>query len=342
MTTLTSETTQQVHMHDVVLYQGDNLHVLKHWISSESVDLVYMDPPFNSGRRRVAEAGLGGPIREFNDNFDSIETYVDWMRPRLSECVRALKPGGAFFLHCDWRSSHYLRVELDRLLGYGNLVNEIVWRRHTSHNDSSQGTRHFGRNADVILFYGKGARTLWNPVFRPYTAEYIERVYRHVEPETGRRYALSDLSGPGGAANGNPVFAFMGHTRAWRYSREAMQQLQRRGQIVRTRITGVPRRKRYLDEMPGLPVQAIWDDLPCLSPQEREHYPTQKPVALLDRIIRSSTKAGDRFLDPFCGSGTSIVAAVALKRYAIGIDDSSEAIAITQRRVSETTAQSAD
>ena len=334
MTTKILDSTPKVlHFPDVTLYQGDNLSVLENRIPSESVDLVYMDPPFNSGQVRTSEVGLGGPVRRFDDSFDSIEAYISWIRPRLIESVRVLKSGGTFFLHCDWRSSHYLRVELDRLLGYKNFVNEIVWQRHTSHNDSGQGTRHFGRNADVILFYGKGERRVWNQVFRPYSEEYVKRAYRHVEAESGRRYALSDLSGPGGAANGNPVFSFMGFTRAWRYSRETMQELKANGQIVKTQPLGLPRRKRYLDEMQGIAVQAAWSDIPCLPAGEREFYPTQKPLSLLDRIIRSSTDETDVVLDPFCGSGTSLLAAMNLNRRAIGIDYSADAIMVARRRL---------
>ncbi|TAJ17209.1 MAG: site-specific DNA-methyltransferase, partial [Dehalococcoidia bacterium] len=227
---------------NATLYYGDNLEILAREIGDASVDLVYLDPPFNSSQERVVEVGLRGERRSFEDRFESIDSYVEWMRPRLEECVRVLRPGGTLFLHCDWRASHYLKVELDKLLGYQNFVNEIVWKRHTSHNDSRQGTKHFGRNVDAILFYGKGERTVWNPVFRPYPNDYVERVYQHIEPETGRRYALSDLSGPGGSANGNPVFAFMGVTRAWRYSKRTMQELRRSGRIVQTRVRGVPRR----------------------------------------------------------------------------------------------------
>ena len=337
MTTKTlSVSPTAMHFDDATLYQGDNLDVLEKYIPNESANLVYIDPPFNSGERRISEVGLSGPLREFEDSFSSIDAYLDWMRPRLIECIRALRSGGALFLHCDWRSSHYLRVELDRLLGYDNFVNEIAWQRHTSHNDFGQGSRHFGRNLDVILFYGKGERKVWNQVFRPYSEDYARRVYQHIEAETGRRYALSDLSGPGGAVNGNPVYSFMGFTRAWRYSQETMLELQRDGQIVRTQSTGMPRRKRYLDQMQGIAVQALWDDISCLPSRERESYPTQKPLALLERIIRSSTDEEDLILDPFCGSGTSIVAALNLKRRAIGIDYSADAIALASQRLETT------
>ena len=333
MTNKQTTAESSVTIHGATVYLGDNLQLIPQHIDSESVDLAYLDPPFNSAQKRLCEASVNGPVREYNDNFGSVSAYLEWIRPRLTETVRVLKPGGTLFLHCDWRSSHYLRIELDRLLGYDNFVNEIVWRRHTSHNDWSQGTKHFGRNADVILFYGKGARSVWNPSFRPYPQDYVDRVYGRVEPHTGRRYALSDLSGPGGAINGNPVFTFMGITRAWRHSKSTLAELQRSGLIVQTRADGLPRKKRYLDEMPGVPIQAIWDDVPCLPPNEREHYPTQKPLLLLNRIIQSSTRPGNIVFDPFCGSGTSLVAALLLQRRAIGIDSSEQAFELCKERL---------
>lgn len=318
--------------HGTEVIVGDNLRVLESMPDS-FVDLVYLDPPFNSCRQRVIEVALGGERRHFDDTWESIDAYIDFMRPRLEQAVRVLKQGGALFIHCDWRTSHYIRVETDRLLGYAALVNEIIWRRHSGHNDARQGTRHFGRIADTILFYGKGARAVWQPVVRPYDKEYVARVYKHVEPATGRRYALSDISGPGGSAAGNPVFEFMGVTRAWRYSKERLERLAADGEIVLSREGGVPRRKRYLDEMPGVLVQSVWDDIPCLRGSEVVGYPTQKPVALLKRIIGTSTAPGDLVLDPFCGSGTTLVAAAKLGRRAIGIDTSEVAARVTRERL---------
>lgn len=315
------------------VFVGDNLSVLRSRVRSESIDLIYLDPPFNSAEERVIETTLEGARRSFDDRFSSIESYVEWMRPRLIECERILRPGGALFLHCDWRTSHYLRVELDRLLGYDSLVNEIIWQRHSGHNDSRQGTRHFGRNADTILFYGKGERRTWHPVSVPYDPSYVARTYRYVEEESGRRYALSDLSGPGGSPRGNPVFTFSGVRRAWRYSKTKMEALDDAGRIVVTRRGGVPRMKRYLDEMPGQLVQSVWTDIPCLRGNERVAYPTQKPLALLTRIISSSTDEDAVVLDPFCGSGTTLVAALALGRRAIGVDSSAEAVRIARQRL---------
>lgn len=314
------------------LIVGDNLEVMES-LPDSLADLVYLDPPFNSARQRVVEVELEGERRSFDDTWESIDDYTEFIRPRIEQAVRLLKQGGALFIHCDWRTSHYMRVETDRLLGYDALVNEIIWRRHSGHNDSRQGTRHFGRVADTILFYGKGKRAVWKPAFRPYDDDYVARVYRYSDVSTGRRYALSDISGPGGSVAGNPVFEFMGVTRAWRYSKDRLDRLAAAGEIVVSRAGGVPRRKRYLDEMPGVLVQSVWDDIPCLRGREVVGYPTQKPLALLERIIRTSTNPGDLILDPFCGSGTTLVAAARLGRRSIGIDRSDIASQIAQERL---------
>lgn len=317
------------------VYTGDNVAILRNEIADDAINLVYLDPPFNTSSRRIVVGG-DGERRAFDDRFGSVEDYIDWIRPRLVECVRVLRPGGAVFVHCDWRTSHYLKVILDELIGYENFVNEIVWKRHNAHSDAGQGSRQFGRIADSILFYGKGERAVWHPQRSPYKDEYVERVYRYREEATGRRYALSDLSGPGGEANRNPVFSFLGLRRAWRYSSQTMLDLYDQGRLVITRDGGVPRLKRYLDKMRGRQVQTIWDDIPRLASTERVGYPTQKPLALLERIIACSTNPGDVVLDPFCGSGTTLVAAARLRRRAIGIDNSDVATALTARRLTET------
>ena len=318
------------------IFRGDNLAVME-TMSDSTVDLVYLDPPFNTARDRTVELELGGERRSFTDCWESIEAYLDFLRPRLPEAVRLLRDGGSLFIHCDWRTSHYLRVEADDLLGYESLVNEIIWRRHNGHNDSRQGTRHFGRIADTILFYGKGDRRVWQPTYRPYDPDYVDRTYRYVESRTGRRYALSDLSGPGGTVAGNPVFEFKGVTRAWRHSKERLQELDMVGEIVVSQPGGVPRRKRYLDEMPGYLIQCIWDDIPCPRGNEIVHYPTQKPLALLKRIILATTIPGEIIFDPFCGSGTSLLAAAQLRRQAIGIDASSVAVELSRERIAKWT-----
>jgi len=222
------------------------------------------------------------------------------------------------------------------VFGAPNFRNEIVWKRTSAHNDSRQGSRQFGRVSDTILFYVRSDANTWNQQYVPYDQAYIDRDYRRVDPD-GRRYRISDLSGPGGEAKGNPRYEFMGVTGWWRYSKEKMQQLYEQGRIVQTRPGAVPQYKRYLDEMPGVPVQNIWTDIPVINNRSSEMlgYPTQKPLALLERIVSASSNPGDVVLDPFCGCGTAIDAAQQLGRSWIGIDITHLSIGLIKHRLTD-------
>ena len=343
------------------LFYGDNLNVLRSHVADASVDLVYLDPPFNSNRdynvlfKEQSGADSPAQIKAFGDTWRWANAALDWdnfpelcpnprvqdlmegfvkmlghndvsaylvmMAPRLYHLHRVLKPTGSLYLHCDPTASHYLKLLLDAIFGPKNLKNEIVWRRYGSHNDVGQGSRHFGRVHDTILFYTKGAVATWNQVYMPLRQEYIDETYRMEEPETGRRFMTTPLTGPGGADKGNPVFEWKGHTRAWRYSKETMERLDKEGKLYYS-STGYARQKKYLDESKGIPVQDEWTDIGSLSGAhaERLGYPTQKPLALLERIISASSNPGDVVLDPFCGCGTAVVAAQQLGRAWIGID----------------------
>ena len=344
------------------LYFGDCLDVMREDIPDESVDLIYLDPPFNS--KRLYNAFIGGAQwvafddtwqwHEAIDDFDDVagdvtladtmeglrrilgETpslaYLSYMANRLRECRRVLKSTGSIYLHCDPTMSHYLKVVMDGL--FGRLRNEIVWKRYGAHNDFGQGSRHFGRIHDIVLLYGKDGVPTWNQLFAPLDAQYVSTTYRHIEPETGRQFTTTPLTGPGGAAKGNPSYEWNGHTRWWRYNRDTMVQLEKEGRLHYSR-TGYPRRKLYLDESQGVPVQDIWNDIKSLSGAHKERlgYPTQKPLALLDRIIQSSSNLGDVILDPFCGCGTAIHAAQNLGRQWIGIDICVNACKVIERRL---------
>jgi hypothetical protein len=227
-----------------------------------------------------------------------------------------------------------LKIILDAVFGLRNFRNEITWRRYGAHNDAGQGSRHFGRVHDILLFYTKSDTPTWNQVFTPLDPAYVETTYNHVEPETGRKFTTTPLTGPGGEAKGNPVFEWNGHTRAWRYNRETMERLDRENRLYYSR-TGYVRQKLYLDESKGIPVQDVWENIPSLSGAhaERLGYPTQKPLALLERIIQSSSNPGDIILDPFCGCGTSIAASQKLNRKWIGIDITHLSIALQKYRL---------
>jgi hypothetical protein len=260
------------------------------------------------------------------------------MTVRLVELHRVLKATGSLYLHCDPTASHYLKVILDTVFAPHMFRSEIVWKRSSAHSDTKQGRRLHGHIHDVLLFYSKGDDWTWNPSFTPYDTEYTDAFYKHIDRETGRRYRLSDITGPGGAAKGNPLYEVMGVTRYWRYSKSEMDRLIKAGRIIQTRPGAVPAEKRYLDEMPGVPLQDVWTDIKPIGAQARERmgYPTQKPVALLERIISSSSNPGDVVLDPFCGCGTALIAAQKLERKWIGVDITYLAIAVMRARLKDT------
>ena len=360
-----------------LLYYGDNLDVLRRHLDDGSVDLVYLDPPFNSNasynvlfaerdgtraasqikafedtwewnedaaRACAAVVEAGGKVSEAMQAFrtflgdSDMMAYLAMMAPRLVELRRVLKPTGSIYLHCDPTASHYLKMLMDAVFGVRNFTNEISWKRTSSKSDYRQGATHWPRVRDVLLFYRRDAdaKGAFAYAFQGYSDEYIAAKYPHVDPD-GRRYGLWDLSGPGGAAKGNPTYEVFGVTRYWRYSKARMDELIAEGRIIQPKPGAVPRQKRYLDEMPGIAVGDAWDDISPINSQAQERlgYPTQKPEALLDRIIKASSNEGDVVLDPFCGCGTTIAAAQKLSRRWIGIDITTLAIALIRTRLAD-------
>ena len=358
------------------LYYGDNLDILRRYVQDESADLIYLDPPFNSNQtynilfQEKDGSQSASQIKAFGDTWHWDETaarsyeetveaggqvseamqafrkllgtndmlaYMSMMAPRLLELRRVLKPTGSLYLHCDPTASHFLKLLMDAVFGSANFRTEIIWKRTSAHSDTKQGRKQHGRIHDVLLFYTKTDDWNWNPVYTEYDREYVKNFYRFVEPETGRKYRKGDLTGPGGAAKGNPQYEVMGVTRYWRYSKERMQELIRQGRVVQTKPGSVPAYKRYLDEMPGVPLQDLWTDIRPVGAQaaERLGYPTQKPVALLERIIQASSNEGATVLDPFCGCGTTIAAAQKLGRRWIGIDITHPAISLIRYRLED-------
>ena len=366
-----------------VLYYGDNLDILRRYIPDQSVDLVYLDPPFNSNRAYNVifkdESGnnTDAQLLAFEDTWhwgpdaeaqyayltntasnqgrvpstvstivaalrsgigeNQMMAYLVEMAVRLVELHRVLKSTGTLWLHCDPTASHYLKVLLDAIFGPENFVNEVVWKRSTAHSDRAQGSKHFGRLHDVLLVYGESSAYSWNEQYEPLSSGYTESHYGLVEPQTGRRYLLDNLTGPGGEAKGNPIYEVMGVTRYWRYSKERMAQLIEQGRVVQPRPGAVPRYKRYLDESRGRPVQDIWDDIAPVNSQAKERlgWSTQKPLPLLERVLAASSNPGDVVLDPFCGCGTALVAAQKLGRQWIGIDVTYLSIAVMRARLKD-------
>jgi DNA modification methylase len=363
------------------LYYGDNLEILRTKVKDESVELCYIDPPFNSKRNwNQIYNQIGNEDRAQNEAFEDTWSWTDRTRDgcsqilsnyqgrftsqtieliqalrgvlgnennlfaylvsitlRIAEIHRVLTPTGSFYLHCDPVASHYLKMILDSVFlpAGGNFLNEIIWKRvHTVKGNFGQGSAFFGPNTDTLLFYSKADKHTFNPVFSDYSEEYIKKFYRYSEVD-GRRYRLISMIGPGGAAKGNPKYECMGVTRYWRYSKEKMNELLKSGMIVQTRPGAVPQRKQYLDKGKGVACQSLWDDIQALSPtaEERIGYPTQKPAALLERVIFASSREGDLILDAYCGCGTTVAVAQSMNRKWIGIDITYQAISTILARL---------
>ena len=357
------------------LYFGDNLDILRgDLIPDRSVDLIYLDPPFNSQAQynvlfqspidaaASAQAGafrdtwawgeeaewcfkeamkIGGGTARFIDALraalheSDMMAYLVMMAVRLHALHTKLKPAGSMYLHCDPTAAHYLKILLDGIFGSDHFTNEVIWQRSTG---KSLMTTRLPTNHDTILSYA-GADRVWNnnAAFLPYDHENLSEKtrakYSHVDAN-GRRYQLDNLINPN-RDRPNLTYEFLGVTRVWRWTRDRMEKAYRDGLVVQPSPGRVPRFKRYLDEQRGIPLSDVWSDIPPLNSQAQERigYPTQKPLALLDRIIRLSSAEGQTVLDPFCGCGTTIEAAQKAKRNWIGIDVAIHAVRVIETRL---------
>lgn len=336
------------------LIWGDNLHVLTSLADelTGQVDLIYIDPPFDSRQDykvRIA-VGDGGDAADqelakissiieekaYRDTWGrGVESYLDMLYRRLVVLKELLSERGSIFLHLAPNVSHLARVLMDEIFGADNFRAEIIWQRTTAHSDGGQGGRQFGPVHDSILCFSKASSFIWNPLTVPYDKAYIAAKYPYVEPGTNRRYGLWDMTGPGGAAKGNPFFEVMGVSRHWRYSRDRMSRLIADGRVVQPRPGAVPRFKRYLDEGAGVPLQDVWTDIDAINSQavQRLGYDTQKPEALLERIIESSSDKNSIVLDCFAGSGTTPSVAERLGRRWVAVDIGRFAVHTTRKRL---------
>jgi site-specific DNA-methyltransferase (adenine-specific) len=312
-----------------VIYCGDNLEQLKK-LPDGCIDLIYIDPPFNSNRNYEVFWGETKEKRAFEDRHASTQAYIDFMRPRCVELHRVLKKTGSFYYHCDWHASHYVKIMLDQIFGEGNFLNEVIWRRNRA---KGLATRALAQNHDTIFVYTGGGEHVFNSQYLPPDEHYLDQ-YKQVEHDTGRKYQLTSLLNPS-KDRPNLTYEFLGVTRVWRWTKERMQEAYDKGLVVQVSPGAVPRFKRYIDEQEGVPVDSIWDDIGPLSGQSEESlgYPTQKPAALLERIIKTSSNPNDIVLDAFCGCGTALVAAENLGRQWIGIDVSPTACRVMAKRL---------
>lgn len=353
------------------LYLGDCLNVLRDNFKDESVDLIYIDPPFNSKRdyniffddkeihtQRLAFEDTW-TLKNIQDSLSELHTlendnlwallvvyqkvaphafpYLVMMSLRILELRRVLKPTGSFYLHCDPTMSHYLKTICDLIFNPKNYANEIIWQRI---NAKGNVQRKFGAVHDIIFrFVKKVGEDKWNQVFRPLDQNYVENNYRFIEKDTGRKFTQSDLTAPIQRASKGQLYVWKGisppDTRCWVYAKEKMEELEKQNRIVYTK-NGMPRLKRYLDENEGERIPDVWTDMKQVLGSEFLGYPTQKPKALLERIIKASSNEGDIVLDAFCGCGTTVDAAESLHRNWIGIDISPIAISLIKRRMKDT------
>jgi site-specific DNA-methyltransferase (adenine-specific) len=359
------------------LFYGDNLDVLREHIASESVDLVYLDPPFNSNAsynilfKSPTGAGADASIEAFDDTWswgptaegalldvigsgntalvallnamekfigkNAMMAYLAMMAVRLVELHRVLKPTGSLYLHCDPTASHYLKLVLDAVFGPQNYLNEVIWKRTSAHSSSKR----YGPVHDVILFYAKSPAYVWQETFQPYDESYLKAFYTHVDDD-GRRWRRSDLTGAG-IRHGETGKDWRGINitskgRHWAWPPSELEKMDAAGRLHwPAKAGGMPMLKRYLDEQPGMPAQDVISDIPPMHnlSDERLGYPTQKPRALLERIIAASSNPGDVVLDPFCGCGTAVDAAQKLGRQWIGIDVTHLAIGLIEKRLRE-------
>jgi adenine-specific DNA-methyltransferase len=313
-----------------VVYCGDNLEQLAK-LPDACVDLVYIDPPFNSNRNYEVFWGETKEKRAFEDRHASTQAYIDYMRPRCVQLARVLKKTGSFYYHCDWHASHYVKVMLDHVFGENTFRNEIIWRR----TQGRKSERQWPRVHDTIFFYTGKSNWTWNAQTVPHDPESIKG--HDLMEDEGGVYRLSDLSGAGGGPVRN--FGSRGAIaptkgRHWMYDQQGIDRLLSEGRIEFTR-GGNPRLKTYIKDLPGVDIGDVWNDIEPInaSAAERLGYPTQKPLALLDRIIKASSNPNDIVLDAFCGCGTALVAAQNLGRQWIGIDISPTACRVMAKRL---------
>ena len=368
---------------DKTIWTGDNLDILR-GMNSESVDLIYLDPPFNSNRNYAAPVGSQAAGAAFKDTWalsdldvawmglvadeqpamyqvlqaaglthgKGMQSYLCMMGVRLLEMLRVLKDTGSIYLHCDPTASHYLKLLMDAVFGAGRFLNEVTWKRTGSHG----GARRYGPVHDIIMFYAKSETYRWTSPKLDHSEEYVRRHFRNIEPNTGRRFQPITLTGSG-TRNGESGLPWRGIDptavgRHWALPGSVLSALSIETGTVQEKLDaldaagmvywpekqgGTPRLKRYADELTGIAPADMWVDIPPIQAHaaERIGYPTQKPLALLERIIKASSNEGDMVLDPFCGCATACVAAENLGRQWVGIDLSEKAVELVNMRLQQ-------
>jgi DNA modification methylase len=324
------------------LILGDNLEILKS-LPDESVDLIYLDPPFFSNRNYEVIWGDAGEIRSFQDRWSGgMDHYIGWLKERVEEMYRVLKPTGSILIHCDWHASHYIKTDiLDKLFSFQNFLGEIIWHRANAHNDAK---KKLAVLTDSIFYYSKSSRYTFHPIYSDHN-EVSSQFYSLNNNDGKGFFQLTDISSPN--PRPNMMYEWMGFPsppKGWRYQKETIEKLHNEGKIYYPKnkngdfdYSKRPRLIRYLNEQKGLLLGNIWTDINNVQSQAKERigYPTQKPEALLERIITCASNEGDTVLDPFIGGGTTAAVADRLGRNWIGIDQSVQAIKVTELRLNK-------
>jgi len=329
-----------VEWHNQLIF-GDNLQVMKSLLDlkktgklcnadgTPGVRLVYIDPPFatqqefrGSQDQKAYQDKLAGAV------------FIEFLRKRLVFIRELLSTDGSIFVHLDYKKSHYLKAIHDEIFGDGNFRSEIIWKRTDAHND----TKGIGKIHDTILHYSRSGKMVWNPIYLPLSDKTADKWYRHIDEATGRRFNKADLTARGTrrGETGKPWRGINPTEKGnhWRYPPCKLEELDKQGLIVFSE-SGMPYLKRFLDESKGVTLQDLWTDIPMIRGfgNESSAYPTQKPEALLERVLLSASRPGDLVLDAFVGSGTTCAVAEKLSRRWIGIDCGKLAIYTIQKRM---------
>jgi DNA modification methylase len=332
------------------LILGDNLEILKQ-LDSESVDLIYLDPPFFSNRNYEVIWGDEGEVRSFKDRWSGgMDHYIGWLKERVEEMHRILKPTGSIFLHCDWHANSWIRVEiLDKLFGYPNFRGEIIWQRAQAHNDAK---KKLAVLSDSIFYFTKSEKYMYNPVFTK-LGDVSLSMYKEQDERGQFQWIILTAPNTRKGESGMPWKGYdpTNSGRSWAVPNMMIEELVGKEKCkemgvleklellydkgyIRFSENGIPRVKKYLEQSKGVVVGNIWTDIGFgATSNERIGYPTQKPEALMERIIRMASNEGNVVLDPFVGGGTTVAVADKLQRKWIGIDQSVQAIKVTQYRL---------
>ena len=321
------------------LILGDNLEILKTF-PDECIDLIYIDPPFFSNRNYEVIWGDEGEIRSFQDRWSGgMDHYIGWLKERVEQMHRVLKLTGSMFLHCDYHANSYIRTEiLDKVFGDRNFRNEIIWKRNFTKKGSQFKMKRFAINTDTIFFYSKSDKYYFlTPRSKNISEQDLSKLYDKID-ENGRKFKSEPIELPKMMARRNLIFEYKGYKPeyGWMMSSEKLDELDKQNKIYFTK-NGKPRRKNYIDDYVGAEIDNIWTDLLPVGQVQSEliGYPTQKPEALIQRIIECASNEGDTVMDCFVGGGTTCVVADKLNRNWIGIDQSVQAIKVTELRLNK-------